>query len=176
MDSIDVRCSAIVFRDDAVLLVHRSRNGTDDWVLPGGTPRTGESMAACARRETLEETGLSVDPARVAFVLEAWDLRPRGAPSISSSLPRRTGAANLSPASQVWKPGSSRSACCPSWMSARRWPGTCAPCMLATASPRPPTWAISGARSTGTANANAGRAWPRPRDRPVQEICPGSGR
>jgi len=28
-------------------------------------------MAACARRETLEETGLSVDPARVAFVLEA---------------------------------------------------------------------------------------------------------
>jgi 8-oxo-dGTP diphosphatase len=71
MDSIDVRCSAIVFRDDAVLLVHRSRNGADDWVLPGGTPRPGESMAACARRETLEETGLSVDPARVAFVLEA---------------------------------------------------------------------------------------------------------
>ena len=71
MDSIDVRCSAIVFRDDTVLLVHRSRNGTGNWVLPGGTPRPGESMAACARRETLEETGLSVDPARVAFVLEA---------------------------------------------------------------------------------------------------------
>ncbi len=69
MDSIDVRCSAIVFRDDAVLLVHRCK--TNDWVLPGGTPRPGESMAACARRETLEETGLSVDPARVAFVLEA---------------------------------------------------------------------------------------------------------
>jgi 8-oxo-dGTP diphosphatase len=71
MNSIDVRCSAIVFRDDTVLLVHRRRDGTDDWVLPGGTPRPGESMAACARRETLEETGLSVDPARVAFVLEA---------------------------------------------------------------------------------------------------------
>jgi 8-oxo-dGTP diphosphatase len=71
MDSIDVRCSAIVFRDDTVLLVHRSRNGIDNWVLPGGTPRPGESMAACARRETLEETGLSVDPARVAFILEA---------------------------------------------------------------------------------------------------------
>ncbi len=71
MDSIDVRCSAIVFRDDAVLLVRRSRDGADDWVLPGGTPRPGESMAACARRETLEETGLSVDPARVAFVTEA---------------------------------------------------------------------------------------------------------
>ena len=71
MDSIDVRCSVIVFRDDAVLLVRRSRSGSDDWVLPGGTPRPGESMVACARRETLEETGLSVDPARVAFVLEA---------------------------------------------------------------------------------------------------------
>jgi 8-oxo-dGTP diphosphatase len=71
MNSVDLRCSAIVFRDDTVLLVHRIRNGTDDWVLPGGTPRPGESMAACARRETLEETGLSVDPARVAFVLEA---------------------------------------------------------------------------------------------------------
>ena len=71
MDSTDVRCSAIVFRDDTVLLVHRSRNGTGNWVLPGGTPRPGESMTACARRETLKETGLSVDPARVAFVLEA---------------------------------------------------------------------------------------------------------
>jgi 8-oxo-dGTP diphosphatase len=65
---IDVRCSAIVFRGDAVLLVHR--DGTGDWVLPGGTPRPGESTAACARRETLEETGLAIDPARVAFIAE----------------------------------------------------------------------------------------------------------
>lgn len=65
---IDMRCSVIVFRGDAVLLVHREDGG--DWVLPGGTPRPGESMAACARREALEETGLAVDPARVAFVAE----------------------------------------------------------------------------------------------------------
>lgn len=65
---IDMRCSVIVFRGDAVLLVHR--DGADDWVLPGGTPRPGESMAACARREALEETGLAVDPARVAFIAE----------------------------------------------------------------------------------------------------------
>jgi len=73
---VDVRCSVIVFRDDTVLLVHRARDGADDWVLPGGTPRSGESMAACARRETLEETGLSADPGRIAFVLEA--LGPQG--------------------------------------------------------------------------------------------------
>jgi ADP-ribose pyrophosphatase YjhB (NUDIX family) len=65
-----VRCSAVVFRGPEVLLVRRVRDGRDDWVLPGGTPRPGESMAACVRRETLEETGLSVEPGRIAFVLE----------------------------------------------------------------------------------------------------------
>ena len=67
---IEFRCSAVVVRRQSVLLVHRTRGDEDDWVLPGGTPRAGESMAACARREVLEETGLHVDPSRVAFVLE----------------------------------------------------------------------------------------------------------
>lgn len=70
---IDLRCSVIVFLGDAVLLVHR--DGAGDWVLPGGTPRLGESMAACARREALEETGLALNPARVAFIAET--LGPR---------------------------------------------------------------------------------------------------
>jgi 8-oxo-dGTP diphosphatase len=48
--------SAIVFRDDTVLLVHRSRNGTDTWVPPGGTLRPGESMAACARPGSTRRT------------------------------------------------------------------------------------------------------------------------
>jgi 8-oxo-dGTP diphosphatase len=67
-DDTQLRCSAVVSRAQAVLLLHRTRG--DDWVLPGGTPRAGESMAACARREVREETGLRVDPSRVAFVLE----------------------------------------------------------------------------------------------------------
>ena len=69
-DGIEFRCSAVVLRRQSVLLVHRTRGDDDDWVLPGGTPRTGESMAACARREVLEETGLHVDPSRVAYMLE----------------------------------------------------------------------------------------------------------
>jgi 8-oxo-dGTP diphosphatase len=68
-DGIELRCSAIVVRKRAVLLVHRT-GGAGDWVLPGGTPRPGEAMGACARREVREETGLRVDPDRVAFVLE----------------------------------------------------------------------------------------------------------
>jgi 8-oxo-dGTP diphosphatase len=74
----EVRCSAVVFRGQEVLLVHRSRRkGHDDWVLPGGTPRPGESMAACVRRETLEETGISAEPGRIAFVLESQGPRSR---------------------------------------------------------------------------------------------------
>ena len=67
----DVRCSVIVVRNHAVLLLHRSRDGLDDWVLPGGTPREGENITVCARRELLEETGISADPSQVAFVVEA---------------------------------------------------------------------------------------------------------
>lgn len=66
-----LRCSAIVFRTRAVLLVQRTGDSAGTWVLPGGTPRESESMAACARREVLEETGVSVTPSRVAFVVEA---------------------------------------------------------------------------------------------------------
>jgi 8-oxo-dGTP diphosphatase len=73
-DGTLLRCSAVVVRGDDVLLLHRV--GGDDWVLPGGTPRPAESMAACARREVREETGLLVDPSRVAFVAEV--LGPEG--------------------------------------------------------------------------------------------------
>jgi len=69
-DGIELRCSAIVIRKRTVLLVQRVGSDAGDWVLPGGTPRPGESMAACARREVREETGLHVNPDRVAFVLE----------------------------------------------------------------------------------------------------------
>lgn len=67
----DVRCSVLVVHRHAVLVVHRTRDGLDDWVLPGGTPRDGESLVACARRELLEETGVSAYPSRVALVVES---------------------------------------------------------------------------------------------------------
>lgn len=70
-EQIELRCSAVVFRGQAVLLVRRVVDGSDDWVLPGGTPRHGETMAACVRREVFEETGLTAEPSRVALVLEA---------------------------------------------------------------------------------------------------------
>lgn len=71
---VDLRCSALIYRGDSVLLCRRSDN-QDYWSLPGGTPRYGEGTAAAAAREVAEETGLIISADRVAFVLEAssWD-------------------------------------------------------------------------------------------------------
>jgi 8-oxo-dGTP diphosphatase len=69
--AFDVRCSVLVVHKHTVLLVHRTRDGLDDWVLPGGTPHEGESLIACARRELLEETGVSANPSRVGLVVES---------------------------------------------------------------------------------------------------------
>lgn len=67
---VDLRCSVVVTRRAQVLLVQRGDHADGDWVLPGGRPRAGESMASCARREAQEETGLRVNPTRCAFVGE----------------------------------------------------------------------------------------------------------
>jgi ADP-ribose pyrophosphatase YjhB (NUDIX family) len=70
----NLRCSALVLRGDSVLLCRRANGGVEHWVLPGGTPRRGELARVCARREVREETGLAVEPSRVAFVLDATNL------------------------------------------------------------------------------------------------------
>jgi ADP-ribose pyrophosphatase YjhB (NUDIX family) len=67
----DIRCSVVVLRKHEVLLLRRTGGERDDWALPGGTPREEESAAECARRELLEETGVSADVSRVALVVES---------------------------------------------------------------------------------------------------------
>jgi hypothetical protein len=37
----DVRCSVIVLHKRQVLVVHRTRDDRDDWVLPRGNPARG---------------------------------------------------------------------------------------------------------------------------------------
>jgi 8-oxo-dGTP pyrophosphatase MutT (NUDIX family)/phosphohistidine phosphatase SixA len=45
-------------RGTEVVLIHRKRY--DDWTLPKGKLEAGESLPACAVREVLEETGVSI--------------------------------------------------------------------------------------------------------------------
>ena len=66
---VNLRCSAMILRNQSVLLCRRVHSD-DTWVLPGGTPRLGEGTALSAQREVHEETGLQVTVDRVAFVLE----------------------------------------------------------------------------------------------------------
>jgi len=52
--------SAIVTDSEGRILLHR-RSDNDMWALPGGVMELGESLADCAVREVLEETGLEVE-------------------------------------------------------------------------------------------------------------------
>ncbi|MFT4083304.1 MAG: NUDIX hydrolase [Nocardioides sp.] len=75
---VELRCAVIVARGEDVLLLRRPGEGPakpgrpdgEVWVLPGGRPRPGEGMLACARREVAEETGVVVMPDRCAFVAD----------------------------------------------------------------------------------------------------------
>jgi ADP-ribose pyrophosphatase YjhB (NUDIX family) len=53
--------TAAVF-DDAGRLVLQRRADNGNWAMPGGGLDTGETLAYTAQRETLEETGLQVEP------------------------------------------------------------------------------------------------------------------
>jgi ADP-ribose pyrophosphatase YjhB (NUDIX family) len=58
-----------LIRDAQGRCLFQRRKDFAAWGLPGGILEPGESPAACARRETLEETGLSVRPIRLSAVL-----------------------------------------------------------------------------------------------------------
>src|SRR5262245_37141216 len=51
--------TAVVVRDDTLLLIHRVDN--DRWALPGGAIELGESSIQAAVRETSEETGIEIE-------------------------------------------------------------------------------------------------------------------
>ena len=51
----------VVIKDDQVLLCRRGKPpNVGSWTLPGGAQDVGETCEAAARRELLEETGLTV--------------------------------------------------------------------------------------------------------------------
>ena len=52
---------AIVFRQDAVLLVQRNQPPKQgEWAIPGGKVNLGETLQHAAEREVLEETGIQI--------------------------------------------------------------------------------------------------------------------
>ena len=71
---------AVVFKDDAVLLVQRGNSPSRGmWAIPGGSVRLGETLQAAAEREILEETGVVIRAGDPVLVFEAIEKDHRGA-------------------------------------------------------------------------------------------------
>ena len=74
----------MILRDGKVLLGRRHDDpekassllqGQGTWTMPGGKVDFGEKLADCARRETLEETGLIVDREKLKVISVSDDLK-----------------------------------------------------------------------------------------------------
>lgn len=62
---------AVVFKNDAVLLVRRGNAPSrGSWAIPGGSVRLGETLQAASEREVLEETGVVIRAGQPVFVFD----------------------------------------------------------------------------------------------------------
>ncbi len=70
-DTPFVGVGAIIIADDRVLLVKRGHPPlAGEWSIPGGVLEVGETLREAAVRESLEETGLHVEPSHLLGVYD----------------------------------------------------------------------------------------------------------
>ncbi len=70
---------AVVFKDDAVLLVKRAAApALGLWAIPGGSVHVGETLQAAAEREIREETGVIIRAGEPVLVFDTIDRDDRG--------------------------------------------------------------------------------------------------
>lgn len=65
-----IRPSAIIIKNDAILLMKYEYNGHDVYNLPGGNLEFGEPMKDCLRRELQEELQIETKINDLKFILE----------------------------------------------------------------------------------------------------------
>ena len=69
-----ISAAALIVQGEKLLLVnHKQAGDYDFWVPPGGRLEGSESIFDCARRETLEETGLNVEPYNILYIQEFFE-------------------------------------------------------------------------------------------------------
>ena len=66
-----ISAAALIVQHERLLLVNHRKSGQYDfWLPPGGKLQGNESIFDCARREAMEETGLSVELDRIVYIIE----------------------------------------------------------------------------------------------------------
>ena len=70
---------AVVFHDHKVLLVKRGNPPCqDEWAIPGGKIKPGESLQQAAEREILEETGVTIKAGEPIYAFDLIDQDSKG--------------------------------------------------------------------------------------------------
>jgi len=62
-----MRASAVIVKENNVLLIHRKKEGREYWVFPGGNIEKNETKEQAIKREVLEETSLKVTDCVYSF-------------------------------------------------------------------------------------------------------------
>ncbi|OGO71888.1 MAG: hypothetical protein A2Z49_04320 [Chloroflexi bacterium RBG_19FT_COMBO_56_12] len=60
--------ASVILRDEAGRILLQRRADFNTWGLPGGSLELGEDIVSCARRELLEESGLTAGPLRLVGI------------------------------------------------------------------------------------------------------------
>lgn len=68
MARTNVRVSAIIIKNNKILLIHRKKNGEEYWVFPGGGVEDFETREEGLIREVKEETNLEVIEFNLEFM------------------------------------------------------------------------------------------------------------
>ena len=76
-----IRVSAVLRRENRILLVRQEKPGREYWLLPGGGVNAGESLVDALRRELAEEIGVDEDVPFEGPVAIADSIAPPGAPA-----------------------------------------------------------------------------------------------
>lgn len=66
-----VGVGAVVFHNNKVLLIKRRHPPCqDEWAIPGGKIKPGETLQQAAEREILEETGITIKAGKVIYAFD----------------------------------------------------------------------------------------------------------